>query len=106
MKAGWGGSQIANDKKNLFGYGAYDSDPYEYAFAFDDYSDGIETVAESLAKYYINPVGTILPNGDKATATYYNGSTVKDVNVRYATDPEWYSKVFSYMEMLYNRLEI
>ena len=39
-----------------------------------------------------------------ATAWYYNGPTLEGVNQRYASDPDWHTKVYSYMEMLYNRL--
>lgn len=104
-ESGWGTSQIATDKKNLFGYGSYDSTPYESSFEFNDYSEGIETVAKSLVKYYLNPSGTKIYDGETAAAWYYNGPTLKGVNTRYASDTEWHSKVFTYMETLYNRLQ-
>ncbi len=104
-ESGWGTSQIASEKKNLFGYGSYDATPYESSFDFDDYSEGIETVAKSLVKYYLNPSGTKIYDGETAAAWYYNGPTLKGVNTRYASDKDWYSKVFNYMETLYNRLK-
>lgn len=104
-ESGWGTSQIANDKKNLFGYGSYDATPYESSFEFADYSEGIETVAKSLVKYYLNPSGTKIYDGETAAAWYYNGPTLKGVNTRYASDKEWHLKVFKYMETLYNRLQ-
>ena len=103
-ESGWGTSQIANEKKNLFGYGSYDATPYESSFEFEDYSEGIETVAKSLVKYYLNPSGTKIYDGETAAAWYYNGPTLKGVNTRYASDSEWHAKVFTYMETLYNRL--
>ncbi len=103
-ESGWGTSQIASDKKNLFGYGSYDETPYESSYDFSDYSEGIETVAKSLAKYYLNPSGTKISGGETAAAWYYNGPTLEGVNTRYASDKEWHKKVFSYMELLYNRL--
>ena len=33
-ESAWGTSKIARDKKNLFGYGAYDSNPYNGAYQF------------------------------------------------------------------------
>ncbi len=105
-ESAWGSSQIANDKKNLFGYGAYDATPYSSSYDFDTYAEGIELVAKVLVKYYINPAGTKIYDNEKALATYYNGPTVSDVNIRYASDTEWHTKVYSYMEMLYNRLKI
>lgn len=105
-ESGWGTSQIANDKNNLFGYGSYDATPYESSFEFTDYSEGIETVAKSLVKYYLNPSGTKIYDGESASAWYYNGPTLKGVNTRYASDKEWHTKVFKYMETLYQRLEL
>ena len=104
-ESGWGTSQIASEKKNLFGYGSYDATPYESSFDFVDYSEGIETVAKSLVKYYLNPTGTKIYDGETAAAWYYNGPTLEGVNTRYASDSEWHKKVFSYMETLYNRLQ-
>ena len=103
-ESGWGTSQIANDKKNLFGYGSYDSTPYESSYEFDDYKDGIELVAKSLVKYYLNPSGTKIYDGETASAWYFNGPTLSGVNTRYASDTQWHTKVFNYMQTLYNRL--
>ena len=103
-ESAWGTSTIAHDKGNLFGYGAYDSSPYESSYTFNDYSDGIETVAKALAVHYLNTAGTKINDNEKAKGTFYNGSTVKDVNIKYASDPEWYSKVFKYMQLLYDKL--
>ena len=104
-ESAWGTSQIAKDKHNLFGYGAYDESPYESSLGFDTYAEGIETVAKSLVKYYLNPPGTKIYGGETAVASYYNGPTLEGVNTRYASDKEWHNKVYSYMEMLYNRLK-
>lgn len=103
-ESGWGTSQIAMDKHNLFGYGSYDSTPYESSFEFSDYSESIETVAKSLVKYYLNPPGTKIYDGELASGSYFNGPSVKGVNTRYASDQEWHNKVYKYMELLYNRL--
>ena len=103
-ESGWGTSQIAKDKNNLFGYGSYDSTPYESSFEFTDYSECIETVAKSLVKYYLNPVGTKIYDGELAAGTYFNGPSLSGINTRYASDQNWHTKVYSYMELLYNRL--
>lgn len=104
-ESAWGTSQIAQDKKNLFGYGSYDSTPYESSFEFETYTEGIETVAKSLVKYYLNPSGTKIYDGETAAGWYYNGPTLEGVNTRYASDKDWHNKVFNYMQMLYNRLD-
>ena len=103
-ESGWGTSQIASEKNNLFGYGSYDATPYESSFEFTSYAEGIETVAKSLVKYYLNPAGTKIYDGETAAAWYYNGPTLSGVNTRYASDTQWHKKVYSYMELLYNRL--
>ena len=103
-ESGWGTSQISEDKNNLFGYGSYDETPYESSYDFSSFAEGIETVTKSLVKYYLNPAGTKIYDGETASAWYYNGPTVEGVNQRYASDPDWHTQVYSYMEMLYNRL--
>ena len=57
-ESAWGTSKIAKNKYNLFGYGAYDSNPYNGAYSFSDYSESIDLIARVLVKYYINPSGT------------------------------------------------
>ena len=104
-ESNWGTSQIANDKKNLFGYGSYDSSPYESSYEFNTYAEGIDLVAKVLTKYYINPPGTKIYDNETAVSTYYNGSTLEAVNQRYASDEDWHEKVFEYMKYLYNRLD-
>lgn len=104
-ESGWGTSNIALTKKNLFGYGAYDSDPYNSSYTFETYEDGIDLVAKVLAKHYLNPAGTKVYGDEMATGKYYNGPTVSAVNIRYATDTGWAKKVYTYMETLYNKLK-
>lgn len=103
-ESGWGMSTIANDKKNLFGYGAYDRSPYESSFSFETYAEGIDLVAKVLVKYYINEEGTPIYGEEVAKGSYYNEPTVAGVNVRYASDGEWHHKIYKYMEYLYGRL--
>ena len=104
-ESAWGTSQIAEDKHNLFGYGSYDETPYESSYDFTDYSEGIETVAKTMAKYYLNPAGTKIYDDETALAWYFNGPTLQGVNTRYASDKDWYKKVYSYMQLLYNSLQ-
>lgn len=103
-EGGWGNSQIANDKKNLFGYGAYDSNPYGGAYTFSSYAEGIDLLARVLVKNYLNPMGTEIYDGQFATGMYYNGPTLTGVNTRYASDKNWANAVFKWMTYLYERL--
>lgn len=102
-ESAWGTSKISLDKKNLFGYGANDSNPYENAYSFKDYSEGIDLVARVFVKYYLNPAGTKIYDNEKATGRYYSGSTLADVNKKYATDKNWHNGVYKWMQYLYNK---
>ncbi len=103
-ESAWGTSAMAQNKKNLFGYGAYDSNPSDNAYVFAEYSEGIDLLGRVFAKYYLNPKGTKVYGNEVATGSYYNGSTVSGVNTRYASDKNWANAVYKWMSYLYNRL--
>lgn len=103
-ESAWGTSKIANDKNNLFGFTAYDSEPYNSATSFDNYESAINKIAEALSTKYLHVAGTKISDDLTATGTYFNGTTAKSVNVRYASDTGWADKVFNYMQYLYNKL--
>lgn len=103
-ESGWGNSAIASNKNNLFGYGAYDRSPYDSAYEFSDYSEGIDLLARVFVKYYLNPAGTKIYDGNIAIGTYYNGANLSGVNIKYATDKNWANGVYTWMEYLYNNL--
>ena len=103
-ESAWGTSKIANDKNNLFGFTAYDSDPYNSATSFDNYESAINKVAETLSTKYLRTSGTKISEDLVAIGTYFNGTTAKSVNVRYASDEGWADKVFTYMQYLYGKL--
>ena len=102
-ESAWGTSKIAQNKKNLFGYGAYDSSPYSSSYNFDTYAEGIDLIARVLVKYYLNPSGTAIYNGETASGKYYSGNTLTAVNKKYATDKNWANAVYKYMEYLYKK---
>ena len=85
-ESGWGTSKIALEKGNLFGYRAYDSDPYNSASSFENYAEGINTVAEALATRYLYVNGTQISDELTARGPYFNGTTIQAVNTRYASD--------------------
>lgn len=74
----FGKSKIAQDKKNLFGFQAYDKSPYSSAKGFDSFEDSISTVAGYLSENYLNPEGK-----------YFNGYSISAIGKKYATDPNW-----------------
>lgn len=77
----WGTSALAQEKNNLFGFGAYDANPYLYAETFISKHDGILYVAKFLRDNYIN-------------GQYSNGRNISDINYKYASDEEWSYKIF------------
>ena len=103
-ESSWGTSKIALQKNNLFGYGAYDSNPYNGAYNFSNYSESIDLISRVFVKYYINPKGTSIYGGEKAVGTYYNGSNLSGINKKYASDSNWANAVYSHMKYLYNKL--
>ena len=102
-ESAWGTSKIARNKYNLFGYGAYDSNPYNGAYSFSDYSESIDLIARVLVKYYLNPKGTVIYDNQRANGKYYNGNTLSAVNKKYASDKNWAKGVYSHMQYLYKK---
>lgn len=103
-ESGWGTSTISKNKKNLFGYGAVDSNPYGGAYSFSSYNEGIDLVARVFVKYYLNPSGTEIYDGNVANGKYYSGNTLQAINKRYASDKNWANSVYKWMKYLYNNL--
>lgn len=103
-ESAWATSKISLNKHNLFGYGAYDSNPYNGAYSFKDYSESIDLVSRVFKKYYLNSSGTEIYAGEYATGQYYSGNSLSAINKRYASDKQWANKVYSYMQYLYNKL--
>lgn len=88
-ESNWGKSRIARLKKNLFGFRAYDKDPYKNAMEFENYEAGIDHVARYIAKEYLTPGGK-----------HYNGPTLAGMNKKWATDPGWAMKVATIMQQI------
>lgn len=104
-ESAWGTSRIAANKNNLFGYGAYDSNPYNGAYTFDDYGESIDLISRVFVKYYLNPKGTKIYDGQIANGKYYSGNTLSAVNKKYATDKNWANGVYSHMKYLYSKVK-
>ena len=103
-ESAWGTSTIANKKKNLFGYGAVDSNPYGGSYSFSTYAEGIDLISRMFVKYYLNPAGSIIYDGTKTSGKFYSGPTLNAVNKRYASDKNWANGVYKWMEYLYHKL--
>ncbi|AQQ54247.1 S-layer homology domain-containing protein [Planococcus lenghuensis] len=89
-ESNWGTSKIAQDKNNLFGYGAVDGDAYNGAYTYATFKESIEDAAKKINANY-----------HKVTGSFYNGSILGNkaigMNVRYASDPYWGEKIAGHM---------
>lgn len=104
-ESAWGTSTISKNKRNLFGYSAYDRDPYNSASNFSSYAEGIDLVARVLVKNYLNSSNTVIFDGTNATGRYFSGKTISSVNKHYATDKNWANCVYKWMCELYNNIQ-
>jgi beta-N-acetylglucosaminidase len=82
LESAWGTSAIAQNKHNLFGYGADDANPYVDAVSFSSFDACIQFVAQKISQNYLSPSGV-----------FYHGPTLRGMNVDYASDPLWASKI-------------
>ncbi|TME48862.1 MAG: hypothetical protein E6I55_03725 [Chloroflexi bacterium] len=84
LESDWGSSAIAQDKHNLFGFGADDANPYGDAKSFPSFDACVQYVAQFIQVNYLSPNGR-----------YYHGPTLRGMNVDYASDPNWADKIAS-----------
>jgi hypothetical protein len=56
-ESGWGTSYISRVKHNLFGYNAYDRDPFRYASSYATYAANIDATAKFIKDWYLTPGG-------------------------------------------------
>ncbi|HDR4572223.1 S-layer homology domain-containing protein [Bacillus cytotoxicus] len=89
LESGYGRSEIAYRKHNLFGLRAYDRDPFYHAKYLPTYRDSISYNANYVRERYL-----------EKGAIYYNGPTLVGMNVKYASDPEWAGKIAGLMERI------
>ena len=98
LETGFGTSQLYLQKHNLFGFEAYDANPFGDGAAFPSDQACISFVSWYVSVYYLTPPGSQVPNypgqpGTVPTGKYYNGPTPAGMNVDYASDPLWASKI-------------
>ncbi|EJV74891.1 S-layer homology domain-containing protein [Bacillus cereus] len=89
LESGYGKSEIAYQKHNLFGLRAYDGDPFKYAKYLPTYGDSIAYNANYVRERYLEESGM-----------YYNGPTLAGMNVKYASDKGWAKKIAGIMERI------
>jgi beta-N-acetylglucosaminidase len=84
LESAWGTSAIAQNKFNLFGFGADDANPYGDAMTFTSFDACIQYVAQFIEVNYLTVGGQ-----------FYHGPTLRGMNVDYASDPNWAEKIAS-----------
>lgn len=92
LESGWGTSHYAQQRNNLFGYQANDSNP-DNATYFSSKAEAIYLVGRKLSENYLNPNGI-----------YYNGATPSGVNVKYCSSEVWATKIVSIMNKIMNKV--
>ncbi|PSQ47515.1 hypothetical protein BRD15_07015 [Halobacteriales archaeon SW_6_65_15] len=93
-ESAWGTSNIAQDKNNIYGWDAYDSDPYDGAKRFDSFEHCIRHVMPRIREWYLSPDGQ-----------YYDGPHLNGMNTHYATDSNWDSKIRDIMNQLASHID-
>ncbi len=89
LESGYGKSEIAYRKHNLFGLRAYDRDPFAYAKYLPSYGLSISYNADYVKKNYL-----------EEGARYFKGYTLPAMNVMYSTDTAWAGKIANIMERI------
>lgn len=117
LESAWGTSRIAQDKKNLFGYGAIDSDPYNGAYTFSTYKEGIQFVMGRVKTNYLTPGGkyyvteATIPTSQRTKAeaikrasgvTVIEPESLEAMNVNYASDVTWAKQIKDLMTTIFN----
>lgn len=84
-ESAWGTSNIAIDKNNFFGYGAYDSSPYASAYSYANTEQGIDSVVKSVVENYFNKGQETLEK------------MVNNPDHAYNSDPEYVTRIAQLM---------
>ncbi len=87
-ESGFGASNIAVGKNNIFGFHAYDNNP-ELATKYSSLDECVYSVAKYLAENYLYEKGL-----------YFKGYTLSDVNYHYCTNHKWAGDIASIMSKL------
>ena len=91
LESAWGTSTIARDKKNIFGYMAYDDSAYASAATFRSFEDCILQVSGFIRRAYLSAGGS-----------YFHGPHLVGMNEKYATDPMLAIKIARTMQSILN----
>lgn len=86
LESAWGRSNIAQEKNNIYGFNARDICPAECADGYASFEQCVRQVMAYVDEEYLSTDGT-----------YYEGSTLRGMNVHYASDDQWAEKIADIM---------
>lgn len=89
-ESAWGASAYARQRNNLFGFGAYTSNP-DAAVDFSSLDGSIDIVASFVKEHYL-----------KEDGKYYRNACLDGMNEIYAADPNWKHNIASIWERMEN----
>ena len=93
LESGWWKSKLARTKHNYFGWTAYTNQEHK-AMRFESFEDCVTHVAEKLSQNYLDEDGK-----------YFNGSSLRGIGRRYASDRQWAIKVIKVKQSLEKRID-
>ncbi len=110
-ESGWGNSSIARDKRNLWGWKAYDGSAYKDAATFDYYTHGFNHVFNRIKVLYLDPAGRYYKScnppehfseyvRDGGCTAQHCGASLAGMNCKYASDPGWAEKIRNHMNTI------
>ncbi|RJT07571.1 glucosaminidase domain-containing protein [Halococcus sp. IIIV-5B] len=89
LESAWGRSNIAQEKNNIYGFNARDICPAECASGYSSFAQCTREVMAYVDTEYLTPGGD-----------WYEGTSLRAMNVHYATDDRWAEKIASIMNSL------
>ncbi len=93
LESGYGTSNFARERNNLYGWNAVDSNPNK-ASKFESKESATLYVAEKLAKNYLTEGGA-----------YYEGKSARAIDVHYCTDKQHADKICNIVSTLKGKLD-
>ncbi|MED1204549.1 SH3 domain-containing protein [Heyndrickxia acidicola] len=110
LESAYGTSTIALAKNNLFGYHAYDADPFIAAYKFSSVEDCIDYAARVIKVNYLTPTGSYYKTPILGFKTTDMSNTRIDansigMNYYYASDQNWGKSIARHMQniLAYNK---
>ncbi|WP_028402239.1 SH3 domain-containing protein [Ectobacillus panaciterrae] len=93
-ESAYGTNELAIKKYNLFSVGAYDADPFYYAYTFQSVEQSVKYQAKFLKERYLNPSNWRYKGA-------YLGDANSGINYYYATDKQWGEKIAAHANRIH-----